>query len=238
MAASRSRSIAAHRGTRSSCRSRRCITSRSTTRYRTTSTATGRTVPSIVAPSNARAGGLRRIRHSGDHRGACWQTVGGGESGWAWPDPGRPKSHLVERVGIRLVGGIVTRYDRRTHLVQTVEVWPDSRRSAGRPADLKYRFVWTAPFTLSSHDHNVLYVGSQYVHMTKDGGNTGQRSRPDLTPQRQDRGSRFSGGLTPDNIGVEYARRRVRDRRVATRRQGRLWAGTQRRPRASDARRR
>jgi hypothetical protein len=86
--------------------------------------------------------------------------------------------------------------------VQTVEVWPLS--TIGWPADsLKYRFVWTAPVTLSSHDHNVLYVGSQHVHMTKDAGMHWTEISPDLTRNDKSR-QKISGGLTPDNIGVEY----------------------------------
>ena len=69
---------------------------------------------------------------------------------------------------------------------------------------MKYRFVWDAPFTISPHDHNTVYTGSQFVHMTTDGGRTWQVISPDLT--RNDKSKQqMSGGLTPDNIGVEYA---------------------------------
>src|SRR5439155_3606686 len=96
-----------------------------------------------------------------------------------------------------------TKYDRRTQLVHNVEIWPLA--TIGWPADsLKYRFVWNAPLTLSSHDHNRLYVGSQYVHMTADGGKTWREISPDLTRNDKTR-QKISGGLTPDNIGVEYA---------------------------------
>ena len=60
------------------------------------------------------------------------------------------------------------------------------------------------PLTLSSHDHNVLYVGSQYVHMTGDGGVHWKEISPDLTHNDKSR-QKISGGLTPDNIGVEYS---------------------------------
>jgi hypothetical protein len=101
------------------------------------------------------------------------------------------------------MGGIITRYDRRTKLTRNVEIWPQA--TIGWPADsLKYRFVWTAPLTLSAHDHNVLYVGSQYVHATSDGGNRWKEISPDLTRNDKSR-QKISGGLTPDNIGVEYA---------------------------------
>jgi photosystem II stability/assembly factor-like uncharacterized protein len=49
-----------------------------------------------------------------------------------------------------------------------------------------------------------VYTGSQHVHRTRDGGNSWQVISPDLT--RNDRSKmKSSGGLTPDNIGVEYS---------------------------------
>jgi hypothetical protein len=70
-------------------------------------------------------------------------------------------------------------------------------------ADLRYRFVWTAPLTFSPHDPARLYVGSQHVHVTTDQGNSWQVISPDLTRNDKSRMG-ISGGLTPDNIGVEY----------------------------------
>ena len=161
--------------------------------------------PSYRGPSNSRTG--NQIARSE------WHGVEGGESGWATPDPGRPEHHLVDGSG----SGSARRHRhsvRRAHAQgQNVEVWPLS--TGGHPAaDVKYRFVWDAPFTISPHDHNTVYTGSQFVHMSTDGGRSWRVISPDLT--RNDKSKQqISGGLTPDNIGVEYARRRVRDRRVA-----------------------
>jgi hypothetical protein len=49
-----------------------------------------------------------------------------------------------------------------------------------------------------------VYVGSQYVHVTTDQGHTWKIISPDLTRNDKSR-QQFSGGLTGDNIGVEYA---------------------------------
>ncbi len=131
-----------------------------------------------------------------------WRSVGGGESGWATPDTVDDNLVWSSASGSGSVGGIVTRYDVRTRNVHEVEVWPQS--TTGTPADsVKYRFQWTFPLTVSPHDHNTVYVGSQVVHMTTDGGNTWNVISPDLT--RNDKSKqKISGGLTPDNIGVEY----------------------------------
>jgi len=69
---------------------------------------------------------------------------------------------------------------------------------------VKYRFVWTMPLTISPHDHNRIYAGSQFVHMTTDGGKSWRVISPDLTLNDKSK-QQISGGLTPDNIGVEYA---------------------------------
>jgi photosystem II stability/assembly factor-like uncharacterized protein len=99
-------------------------------------------------------------------------------------------------------GGIVVRHDLRTGSSRSVEVWPVS--TGGWPAaELRYRFIWTFPLTFSPHDPRKLYVGSQHVHVTTDGGESWQVISPDLTRNDKSRMG-ISGGLTPDNIGVEY----------------------------------
>jgi photosystem II stability/assembly factor-like uncharacterized protein len=134
---------------------------------------------------------------------SAWHEVGGGESGWATPDPVDNNIIWSSASGSGSVGGIVTRMDLRTGAIRNVEVWPD-QTSGTTAADLKYRFVWTFPLTISPHDHNKLYVGSQFVHMTNDGGESWQIISPDLTSNDKSKQG-FSGGLTGDNIGVEYA---------------------------------
>ncbi|HEV1996417.1 MAG TPA: hypothetical protein VGR03_18930, partial [Candidatus Acidoferrum sp.] len=135
-------------------------------------------------------------------RGA-WHPVAGGESGFAVPDPVDNNIIWSTGTGTGSVGGTVTRFDERTRQNREVEVWPDY--VAGAPAaEVKYRFNWEFPIAISPHDHNKIYVGSQYVHVTTDGGNSWQIISPDLTRNDKSR-QQISGGLTPDNIGVEYA---------------------------------
>jgi hypothetical protein len=129
--------------------------------------------------------------------------VAGGESGWATPDPADSNIVWSTASGSGSRGGLVLRYDLRTGNARNVEVWPQS--TGGWPAaDLKYRFVWTAPFTISPNDPKRIYTGSQYVHVTTDGGQSWQVMSPDLTRNDKSR-QQISGGLTPDDIGVEYA---------------------------------
>jgi hypothetical protein len=119
------------------------------------------------------------------------------------PDPVDNNIIWSTGTGSGSIGGTVTRFDERTHQDREVEVWPDY--VAGAPAaEVKYRFNWEFPIAISPQDHNKVYVGSQFVHVTTDGGNSWQIISPDLTRNDKSR-QQISGGLTPDNIGVEYA---------------------------------
>jgi photosystem II stability/assembly factor-like uncharacterized protein len=121
------------------------------------------------------------------------------------------------------VGGIVEVFNVKTGQARNVEVWPD--QTNGSPAaNLKYRFVWTMPLTISPHDRRKVYVGSQHVHQTTDGGNSWQVISPDLTLNDKSRQG-FSGGLTCDNIGVEYAGT-VFAIAESPKEAGTIWAGT------------
>ena len=155
--------------------------------------------PTYRGPSNSRIMGQRRI--TGIPRG-MWHHVGGGESGWATPDPVDPNIVWSSASGSGMVGGIVVRYEEDRRQYRSVEVWPEQSRGAA--SDVRYRFVWDAPIHISPHDHNTVYVGSQHVHRTQNGGQSWEVISPDLTLNDQRRMG-LSGGLTGDNIGVEYA---------------------------------
>ena len=174
--------------------------------------------PSYRGPSRSAGGGA-----GGSIPRSTWHPVAGGESGWATPDPVDPNIVWSSASGSGSVGGIVERYDLRNGQSRNVEVWPD--QTNGSPAaDLKYRFVWTMPLTISPHDHNKIYVGSQFVHQTTDGGQSWQVISPDLTLNDKTRQG-FSGGLTGDNIGVEYAGV-VFAIAESPKQAGLIWAGT------------
>ena len=155
--------------------------------------------PTYRGPSNSRIMGQRRI--TGIPRG-MWHHVGGGESGWATPDPTDPNIVWSSASGSGMVGGIVVRYEEARRQFRSVEVWPEQSRGAA--SGVRYRFIWDAPIHISPHDANTVYVGSQHVHRTRNGGQSWDVISPDLTLNDQSRMG-LSGGLTGDNIGVEYA---------------------------------
>jgi photosystem II stability/assembly factor-like uncharacterized protein len=175
--------------------------------------------PSYRGPSNSRLIGFGG--DPGIPRG-MWHSVGGGESGWATPDPVDSNIVWSTASGSGMVGGIVVRFEEKRRQFRNVEVWPD--QSNGPAEGVRYRFVWDSPLQISPHDRNTIYVGSQHVHRTTDGGQSWQVISPDLTLNDRSRmGS--SGGLTPDNIGVEYAGV-VYGIAESPRERGLIWVGT------------
>ena len=171
--------------------------------------------PSMKGPSRSGSGGFIA---SGQ-----WHAVGGGESGFATADPTNPNIVWSSASGYGALGGVVVRYNEQTGQYRQVEVWPEW--TAGSPAaDVKYRFQWTFPLVISPHDNNTVYVASQFVHRTTNGGQTWEIISPDLS-LNDDSKQQFSGGLTGDNIGVEYANVvfALTESRL---KKGLLWAGT------------
>ncbi|MBW7933538.1 MAG: sialidase [Gemmatimonadaceae bacterium] len=171
--------------------------------------------PTYRGPSNSRLPAGRIARGQ-------WHAVGGGESGWATPDPTDPNIVWSTASGSGMVGGIVVRFEENRRQFRSVEIWP--KQSNGPASGVKYRFVWDSPLQISPWDHNTIYVGSQHIHRTRDGGQSWQVISPDLTLNDRSRmGS--SGGLTPDNIGVEYAGV-VYSIAESAKERGLIWAGT------------
>ncbi len=148
--------------------------------------------PSQRGPSNS-------LLSSGEIPRGMWHSVGGSECGFAIPDP--VDNNIVWSGGYP--GGPLDRFDLNTGHSQAVEVWPNNLW--GTPAaDLKYRFQWTFPIAISPHDHNRVYVGSQYVHQTTDGGHSWKDISPDLSLNDEEM-QQISGGLNPENASIEYA---------------------------------
>ncbi|HTK29797.1 MAG TPA: hypothetical protein VL309_09615 [Vicinamibacterales bacterium] len=179
--------------------------------------------PSTRGPSNSRIAKQSPDADAGPIPRGDWHAVGGGESGWAIPDPTDNNIVWATGTGFGSLGGTVERFDERTRQQREVEIWPEV--TVGVPAGgVRYRFNWTFPIALSPHDHNTLYAGSQHVHRTTNGGQSWQEISPDLTLGDASHQT-ISGGLTPDNIGVEYAGV-VFAIAESPREKGVIWAGT------------
>jgi photosystem II stability/assembly factor-like uncharacterized protein len=93
-----------------------------------------------------------------------WHPVGAEEYAYIAPDPLHPWI---------IYGGKVTRYNNLTR--QTSSVAPAQLRTG------KYRFDRTAPLVFSQSDPHALYLGSNVLFKTTDGGQNWSIISPDLT---------------------------------------------------------
>lgn len=176
--------------------------------------------PSMRGPSRTNVAGLFG---GGTIPTGAWRAIGGGESGFATPDPENSDIVWSSASGYGALGGVVTRYNVQNGQFRQVEVWPEF--TAGHTAEqVKYRFQWTFPLLISPHDNNTVYVTSQVVHRTTNGGQSWEVISPDLTMNDKSKQQK-SGGLTPDNIGVEYANV-IYAFEESPVKQGIFWAGT------------
>ncbi len=163
--------------------------------------ATDNRIPYFVYGQMQDDGSIRGPSHvpgAGSISPAQWTSTAGCETGWATPDPVDPNV-----VWGGCYAGVVERFDARTGMTRSVSPWPD-RTMGSNAGQVKLRMNWTFPIAISPHDHQTVYVGSQFVHRTSDGGQSWETISPDLTTNDPSMMG-DSGGLTMDNLSVEYA---------------------------------
>ncbi len=124
--------------------------------------------------------------------------VGGGESGYIQVDP---RDHNIVYAGT--YAGIITRYDHRTGQRRTIMAWPEEI-AGWAERDVKYRFQWTFPILISPHDPETLYITSQFVHRSRDEGDSWEVISPDLTRNDPERMGPSGGPITLDNNSMDY----------------------------------
>ena len=108
-----------------------------------------------------------------------WSPTGGSESGYIAIDPKDP--NIVYLSGTY---GDVSRFDRRTSFSQDITPWP--ALNFGVEVNIrKYRDPWTPVLVMSPFDKKTLYLGTQYVMKTLDGGLHWETISPDLTGATQ-----------------------------------------------------
>jgi photosystem II stability/assembly factor-like uncharacterized protein len=122
-----------------------------------------------------------------------WFPAGPTESGYMAPDPKNP--NIVYSSG---TFGTVDRYDRRTGFSQDVTPWPDIPWGADI-TKFKYRAPWTPPLLFSPTDPGRLFLGTQFVMKTVDGGLHWQVISPDLTGAKSSPEEKASQKPTVEN---------------------------------------
>ena len=129
--------------------------------------------------------------------GSFWESVGGCETGPAVPKPG---DHDVVYANCKGRFGV---YNHRTGQERQYYVGAESLYGHN-PKDLRYRFQRVAPISISPHDPDVVYHGSQFLHRTRDDGETWETISPDLTAFEPDKQVNSGYPITRDITGEEY----------------------------------
>jgi photosystem II stability/assembly factor-like uncharacterized protein len=114
-------------------------------------------------------GGIASRGNNGQITERDWTPVGPGESGYTIPDP--LDADIVYNAG---PGGSVVRLSKTTGQVRDISPAPVSFGS-------KYRFNWTIPMVFSPEDPHLLYLGTQFLLKTTDGGTNWEAISGDLT---------------------------------------------------------
>ena len=128
----------------------------------------------------------------GGVRSGAWKAAGYGDGFRVLKHPTKPIVYS-EMQG----ADNVWRIDTERNLVKTIE--PQLTEGID-----KLRFNWNAPMAVSPHNPDRFYMGSQFLHMSNDMGDTWEIISPDLTtndPAKQNQED--SGGLSKDNSGAE-----------------------------------
>jgi photosystem II stability/assembly factor-like uncharacterized protein len=109
-----------------------------------------------------------------------WRPVGGDERDYDLPDPADP--NIVFGSGL---GGRVSRWDRRTGVVQNVTPWPVNSYGE-RPTDYKYHYTWITPIAFSAQAPYALYMGAQVLFRSTDQGQHWDVISPELNGKTAD----------------------------------------------------
>lgn len=125
-------------------------------------------------------------------RNAHWQEVGFGDGFDTLPNPANNREGLAMSQGGFLVSWNLDTREQRL-------IRPPA------PEDgTELRFNWNAGLSQSPFDANTIYYGSQFVHRSKDRGQTWEIISGDLTTNNPDvQTYKTSGGITPDVTAAE-----------------------------------
>jgi photosystem II stability/assembly factor-like uncharacterized protein len=120
-----------------------------------------------------------------------WENLFGGDGFWAWSDPSDADYAYAE-----FQGGFLARVHRKTLQARLIQPLAGYKE--------KLRYNWNTPVALSPNDKDRLYIGNQFLFMSRDHGQSWARISPDLTTNnREEQKQEESGGITVDNSAAE-----------------------------------
>jgi photosystem II stability/assembly factor-like uncharacterized protein len=127
----------------------------------------------------------------------AWYPVAGGEAGYIQADPTNSDITYGGEYD-----GSLSKYNKKTQQGQDISPYPETNIGASSAAK-KYRFQWTYPIVFSPQNPKRMYIGSQYVHVTEDGGHSFEIISPDLTRNDPKTTGETGGPITKDQTGAE-----------------------------------
>ncbi|WP_298299475.1 exo-alpha-sialidase [Hydrotalea sp.] len=126
-----------------------------------------------------------------------WYPVAGGEAGYIVPDP----LNAQITYGGEYDGQLST-YNKSNDQNRNISVYPEQHSGEGAVV-MTYRFNWTYPVAFSPFNPKRMYVTSNHVHRTTDGGQTWETISPDLTKNDPATLQPSGGPITLDNSLAE-----------------------------------
>ncbi len=130
------------------------------------------------------------VWENGGIRNHHWDEVGFGDGFRTLPDAKDPMQGYAMSQG-----GELMRWDLRTGERKSIKPAPRG--------DEKLRFNWNAGLAQDPFDPAAIYFGSQFLHHSKNRGESWEVISPDLTSNRAEWQDPMPGGLTPDGTGAE-----------------------------------
>lgn len=129
--------------------------------------------------------------------GSQWFTVAGGDGQYAVPAPSDPNVIYADSQN-----GSIGRMDLKTN-TSRYERPTVFGVSAFAPADLRYRFNWTAPIAVSTTNPNTVYLAANVLFKSTDGGLHWTPISPDLTRNDKAKQQISGGKIEYDISGAE-----------------------------------
>ena len=126
-----------------------------------------------------------------------WHPVAGGEAGYIVADPTNSKITFGGEYD-----GQMSSFNEENNQYKIITPYPETGIGAPGTAK-KYRFQWTYPIVFSPHNPKEMYVTSNYVHKTLDGGHSWEVISPDLTRNDPKTSGETGGPITKDMTGAE-----------------------------------
>ncbi|HLV96153.1 MAG TPA: hypothetical protein VKS44_13250 [Candidatus Acidoferrales bacterium] len=129
--------------------------------------------------------------------GSAWYTTTGGDGEYSVPAPSDP-----DIVYSDAQNGSISRLDLKNHLSDFIRPSVEGVEEM-KPADLKYRYNWTAPIAVSRTNANEVFLGANVLFKSTDGGKNWTPISGDLTRNDKSKQEIAGGPVNHDISGAE-----------------------------------